>query len=84
MDNKKKTSEKTGGRRGSATLEIFGGLLVLLICFVVGFGILYLLGGNDLLCRMDFELLIVLGMLIISILMGAVFTAVYLVKKRKK
>ena len=65
-------------------LEVFGELLAVLILFAAGAGILYLLGGTEILRNWDPELIVLVGSVAISVLVGIVIAVVKAVKKKKR
>lgn len=63
--------------------EIFGELIVLLVSFGIGAGILWLFGRKNLVKDMDSEWVILLGMLAAVAVTIIVLVIVALIKKRK-
>ena len=65
-------------------LEVFGELLAVLILFAAGAGILYLLGGTEILRTWEPEVIALVGSVAISVLVGIVIAVVKAVKKKKR
>ena len=69
---------------GAVILEVLGELLVGGICFVIGAGVMALLGNWDAPETIDSELLILLGMVIVLALVLIPCSIIVAVRKKKK
>lgn len=86
-DNEKNEEKPKKGlwkKVGEGFLEIFGELIIILIAFAAGMGILTLLGQKDLVEQWDPELVSLVGILAILAVTGIVIAIVAIVKKKKK
>ena len=71
-------------KAGAAVLEMLGELLIMAVFFLIGAGILILLGNKEAIADMDPDMPILLGALAVIALFGVIFAVVAVVRKKKK
>ena len=82
MENKSKKSFVK--KLGEVILEFLGELIVAVIFFAIGVGIMALLGNSDTLETMDSDLLTLLGALAVLAAFGILFAVIAIIRKIKR
>ena len=82
MENKSKKSFVK--KLGEVILEFLGELIVAVIFFAIGVGIMALLGNSDALETMDSDLLTLLGALAVLAAFGILFAVIAIIRKIKR
>ena len=71
-------------KAGAVLGEILGELVITIVFFLIGAGVLFLLGSKEAIMDMDPDLTILLGALAVLALFGVIFTVASAIRKKKK
>ena len=81
MENKQKSFLR---KLGAAILEFLGELIIAVVFFAIGAGIMALLGNPDAIPTADSELLVFLGALVVLCAFGVLFAVIAIIRKNKR